>query len=87
MKSGDSVALLNRVSSQAITKKTLDFLMAVAKGEDITEFLKKEEDEKEEGNDLEQLPQKEIIETSDEAGEPDPAGSEPEQDTDTDEQD
>ncbi|MCJ7733743.1 MAG: trigger factor, partial [Anaerolineales bacterium] len=42
MKSGDSVALLNRVSSQIITKKTLDFLMAIAQGEDLTEFLKKE---------------------------------------------
>jgi len=82
MKSGDSVALLNRVSSQVITKKTLDFLMAVAKGEEITDFLKKEED-----NDSEQSPQKEIIETSDEAGEPDQAGSEPEQETETEEQD
>jgi len=82
IKSGDSVALLNRVSSQVITKKTLDFLMAVAKGEEITDFLKKEED-----NDSEQSPQKEIIETSDEAGEPDQAGSEPEQETETEEQD
>jgi len=82
MKSGDSVALLNRVSSQVITKKTLDFLTAVAKGEEITDFLKKEED-----NDSEQSPQKEIIETSDEAGEPDQAGSEPEQETETEEQD
>jgi len=43
MKSGDSVALLNRISSQIVTKKTLDFLMAIAQGEDITDFLKKEE--------------------------------------------
>ena len=47
MQSGDSVALLNRVSSQIITRKTLDFLMAIAQGEDITDFLKKEEPEEE----------------------------------------
>ena len=45
MQSGDSVALLNRVSSQIVTRKTLDFLMAIAQGEDITDFLKKEESE------------------------------------------
>ena len=45
MRSGDSVALLNRISSQMITKKTLDFLMAVARGEDYSVFLKKEETE------------------------------------------
>lgn len=47
MQSGDSVALLNRVSSQIITRKTLEFLMAIAQGEDITDFLKKEEPEEE----------------------------------------
>jgi len=47
MQSGDSVALLNRISSQIITRKTLDFLMAIAQGEDITDFLKKEEPEEE----------------------------------------
>jgi trigger factor len=47
MKSGDSVALLNRISSQVVTRKTLDFLMAIAQGEDITDFLKKEEPEEE----------------------------------------
>ncbi len=45
MQSGDSVALLNRISSQVVTRKTLDFLMAIAQGEDITDFLKKEEPE------------------------------------------
>jgi trigger factor len=45
MNSGDSVALLNRVSSQVITRKTLDFLMAVARGEDISSFLKVEEEQ------------------------------------------
>ena len=45
MQSGDSVSLLNRISSQIITRKTLDFLMAIAQGEDITDFLKKEEPE------------------------------------------
>ena len=47
MKSGDSVALLNRISSQIITRKTLDFLMAIAQGEDITVFLKPEETQEE----------------------------------------
>jgi trigger factor len=48
MQSGDSVALLNRISSQYITRKTLDFLKAVALGEDLRPFLKKEEvDDKE----------------------------------------
>jgi len=45
MQTGDSVALLNRVSSQIVTRKTLDFLMAIAQGEDITDFLKKDEPE------------------------------------------
>lgn len=65
MQSGESVALLNRVSSQMVTKKALDFLMAVAQGEDFTVFLKKEETE---GEDV------------DEASEPDaeiPAEAEP----------
>lgn len=47
MQSGESVALLNRVSSQMITKKTLDFLMAIAQGEDFSVHLKKEETEEE----------------------------------------
>ena len=51
MQSGESVALLNRVSSQMVTKKTLDFLMAVAQGEDFSVFLKKEETE---GEDVEE---------------------------------
>jgi len=48
MQSGDSVALLNRVSSQVVTRKTIDFLMAIAKGEDLSGFLKSgDEDEQE----------------------------------------
>ncbi|MEJ2413255.1 MAG: trigger factor [Anaerolineales bacterium] len=51
MRTGDSVALLNRVSSQIITRKTLDYLIALAKGEDVSEFLKAEEaDEENEEN-------------------------------------
>jgi trigger factor len=45
MKSGDSMALLNRISSQYITRKTLDFLKAVAQGEDYSQFLKQEQEE------------------------------------------
>lgn len=63
MNSGDSVALLNRISSQVITKKTLDFLMAVAKGEDISGFLKPEEEEKEEGNGSVDSQDEEIVES------------------------
>lgn len=49
LRSGDSVALLNRVTSQMITRKTLDFLIAVAKGEDFSQHLKAaEEDETQE---------------------------------------
>jgi FKBP-type peptidyl-prolyl cis-trans isomerase (trigger factor) len=47
LQSGDSVALLNRVSSQYITRKTLDFLKAVALGEDTSPFLKSEQEEEE----------------------------------------
>lgn len=47
MQSGESVALLNRISSQMVTKKTLDFLMSVAQGEDFTQHLKPEEVEEE----------------------------------------
>ena len=57
MQSGDSVALLNRISSQIVTRKTLDFLMAIAQGEDITDFLKKDEPEEnvEEGEKIEDV--------------------------------
>ncbi len=67
MQSGDSVALLNRVSSQIVTKKTLDFLMALAQGEDITDFLKKEETEEEVV--VEELAEESSIEKED-TGEP-----------------
>jgi len=64
MQSGDSVALLNRVSSQYITRKTLDFLKAVALGEDYSEFLKKEEDEKEENEETSaEMADDEIVES------------------------
>lgn len=55
MQSGDSMALLNRVSSQMITKKALDFLMAVAQGEDFSVHLKKE-DVEEEGAEIKSSP-------------------------------
>jgi trigger factor len=48
MQSGDSMALLNRVSSQVVTRKTLDFLMACAKGEDLSGFLKSEDEDEQE---------------------------------------
>jgi trigger factor len=59
LQSGDSIALLNRVSSQVVTKKTLDFLKALAQGEDIERFLKTQEpdqdDEKKEDDDSQEV--------------------------------
>jgi trigger factor len=52
LKSGDSMALLNRISSQMVTRKTLDFLVAVAKGEDFSAHLKKAEPEPEHDDDV-----------------------------------
>lgn len=49
LRSQDSIALLNRVSSQIVTRKTLDFLIAVAKGEDFSQFLKAAVDEEPSG--------------------------------------
>ena len=63
MNSSESVALLNRISSQIITRKTLDFLIAVAKGEDVSEFLKPEEVEIEEENGSIDPTDEEIVET------------------------
>lgn len=63
MNSGESVALLNRISSQIVTRKTLDFLIAVAKGEDISEFLKPEEEEIEEENGSVDSTDEKIVET------------------------
>jgi len=63
MNSGESVALLNRISSQVVTRKTLDFLIAVAKGEDISVFLKPEEEEIEEENGSVDSTNEEIVET------------------------
>jgi trigger factor len=62
MNSGESVALLNRISSQFINRKTLDFLMAIAKGENISDFLKSEEDIEEENGPVDSGDE-EIVET------------------------
>ena len=48
LRTGESVALLNRISSQIITRKTLDFLVSLAKGEDISVHLKADVDDQEE---------------------------------------
>jgi len=69
LQSGDSVALLNRVSSQMITRKTLDFLMAVAQGEDYSLFLKQEEPEGNEDSDSSVKDQEEPeVQEEDESG-------------------
>jgi FKBP-type peptidyl-prolyl cis-trans isomerase (trigger factor) len=69
MKSSDSIALLNRISSQYITKKTLDFLKAVALGEDYSHFFKVIDEDvpesEEEGEDSE-TPKTQAVETADE---------------------
>jgi trigger factor len=68
MKSSDSIALLNRISSQYITKKTLDFLKAIALGEDYSHFFKVIDEDSpysiEEGDDLE-TPNKQEVEITD----------------------
>jgi len=66
MKSGDSVALLNRVSSQYITKKTLDFLKTVALGEDYSHFFKKDQVETEDLPVEEDAPEEVVEQESDE---------------------
>ena len=48
MQSGESMNLLNRVSSQMVTQRTIDYLKALAKGDDVSEFLKPEEKVEEE---------------------------------------
>lgn len=50
-KSQESLSLLNQISSQIISRKTVDYLIALAKGEDVTPFLKSdaEQEEKEDG--------------------------------------
>lgn len=57
MSSPDSMQLLNRVSSQMISQKAVSYLIALAKGEDVSGFLKKEgvepEPEASEGSDPE----------------------------------
>ena len=63
MNSGESVALLNRISSQIVTRKTLDFLIAIAKGEDISEYLKPEEEEIKEENGSVDSTDEELVET------------------------
>ncbi len=67
MQSGNSVALLNRISSQIVTKKTLDFLMAVAQGEDVTDFLKKEEPEEETEEELEVKEEEKVEDSAEKA--------------------
>lgn len=89
MNSGESVALLNRISSQVITRKTLDFLMAIAKGEDISDFLKPEEEiEEENENESVDSTDEEIGENSPEkSSDPSPSEEEAELDQEKEEQD
>jgi trigger factor len=70
LKSGESVALLNRVSSQYITRKTLDFLKAVAQGEDYSSFIKVDEEQTDDQE------QDEIAPDQESKSEPDPEPSE-----------
>jgi trigger factor len=44
MNSRESMSLLNQLSSQMISQRTLDFLKALAKGEDVSRFKKAEEE-------------------------------------------
>ncbi|MDZ7844525.1 MAG: trigger factor [Anaerolineales bacterium] len=54
MASGESMNLLNQVSSQMISQRTMDYLIALAKGEDATEYLKQEEEPAEEESENEE---------------------------------
>ncbi len=49
MNSQESMSLLNQLSSQMISQRTLDFLKALAKGEDTSRFKKVDEEGKESG--------------------------------------
>jgi len=44
LSSPDSMQLLNRISSQMVSQKVLSYLIALAKGEDTSEFFKPEEE-------------------------------------------
>jgi trigger factor len=48
MNSRESMSLLNQLSSQMISQRTLEFLKALAKGEDTSQFRKSEEGEEDE---------------------------------------
>jgi trigger factor len=72
LQSGDSIALLNRVSSQIVTQKTLDFLKTLAQGEDISGFLKSQDtnqDGAKEEEDDSQDSEKKKIDTENETSE------------------
>jgi len=47
MSSNQSISLLNQISSQVISRKTIDFLTALAKGEDVSPYQKSEDQEQE----------------------------------------
>jgi trigger factor len=49
MSSNQSISLLNQISSQVISRKTIDFLVALAKGEDISPY-QKDEDQDQDGD-------------------------------------
>lgn len=49
MNSRESMSLLNQLSSQMISQRTLDFLKALAKGEDTSRFKKADEEGEENG--------------------------------------
>ena len=42
--SQESLNLLNRISNQMVSRKTLNYLIALAKGEDVTPFVKQEDE-------------------------------------------
>jgi trigger factor len=65
MNSGESIALLNRISSQMVTKKTLDFLKTVAQGNDPSAFLKAAEQETQDVSEAELDERKEIKDETD----------------------
>lgn len=90
--SQNSIELLNRISNQMVTEVTLNYLQALAKGEDTSSFMKQEEadeeedaaEDAEEENELEETepsseetPEEEILDTEPEEETSDGDGPEP----------
>lgn len=66
MNSRESMSLLNQLSSQMISQRTLDFLKALAKGEDVSHFKKADDEDADEGEEPERAEEGELSQESEE---------------------